>query len=144
MFLLRLWKILTVFAKLCFCSLHRDDNGIVFKNLQFETSNICIFRILKRYCHVNEQPKCIKSLKVWNPQDTVLLWTTVSIDIIQGSAIDVLTGMERTEWEIEVGLPCVQWIVLLFNIIPIVQLTKHLSEQLINTVCVTSHEKYVM
>ncbi len=51
----------------------------------------------------------------------MLLWITVSIDIIQGSAIDFLTVMKRMERETEVGPPCVR-------------LTKHLSEKLKNAV----------
>jgi len=35
---------ITVFTNLCICSLQRDDNGIVFKNLHFETS------VLKSLC----------------------------------------------------------------------------------------------
>jgi len=51
---------ITIFANSCFCSLHRDDNSIVFQNFEKPFSKGCMFRPPKYHCHLNEWPKSIQ------------------------------------------------------------------------------------
>ncbi len=53
--------VLNFFIHLCFCSLRRDDNGIVFKTSTLKpVYKNAHFQAPESHCRVSEQPKCIK------------------------------------------------------------------------------------
>ncbi len=63
-----------IFTDLYFYSLHWDDNGVVFKNLHLETLKVCIFRLPKCHCHINDLIlRGIDSTRCWKHSSEMLV-----------------------------------------------------------------------